>query len=387
MRNCFALVVGCAVCQGSLTPSLTAQAPPAATAQQPRDIRTIPAPIIKKHNVPGIAAAVIKGWDIEALGVAGVRKSGSPEKVTLQDKFHLGSNTKAMTATLCAMLVEEGKLRWESTLAEVFPTLAPSMDPGFRGVTLEQLLTNHGGAPTGMETDGLWGKLWAHKGSPTSARRALLEGVTKHPPEIEPGTKFIYSNAGFAMAGHMAEEVTGASWEAVIQSKLFGPLGITSAGFGAPGSRDTVSQPRGHRESGGAIEAGPGADNPVAIGPAGIVPSTIGDWAKFVALHLRGDQGDAKLLKPETFKNLHTPVADEAKYAFGWLVTSRPWAGPGDRVLTHSGSNTMWYCVTWIAPEKDFAVLIACNQGGNKAATACDEAAAALIQEHLKPAK
>lgn len=356
---------------------------PAAT---PRDISALLQPIIEKHKVPGMAAAIVKGWDIEAQGVVGVRKSGSPEKITLQDKFHLGSDTKAMTATLCAMLVEEGKLKWESTLQDVFPTLAASMDAGYRSVTLEQLLTNHGGAPSGLETDGLWGKLWAHKGSPTSARRALLEGVTKHPPEAAPGTKFIYSNAGFAMAGHMAEEVTGSSWEALIQSKLFGPLGITSAGFGAPGSRDTVSQPRGHRESGSAIEPGPGADNPVAIGPAGIVHCTIGDWAKFVALHLRGDQGDARLLKPETFKKLHTSVADDAKYAFGWMVTSRPWAGPGDRVLTHSGSNTMWFCVTWIAPEKDFAVLIACNQGGSKAAKACDEAASVLIREHLKPA-
>jgi hypothetical protein len=61
----------------------------------------------------------------------------------------------------------------------------------------------------------------------------------------------------------------------------------------------------------------------------------------------------------------------------GWLVTERPWGG--GRVLTHAGSNTMNYAVAWLAPRRDFAVLAATNLGGNKAASACDEAAAALI--------
>jgi hypothetical protein len=68
----------------------------------------------------------------------------------------------------------------------------------------------------------------------------------------------------------------------------------------------------------------------------------------------------------------------------GWAVTGRGWAkGEGDKGLTwtHSGSNTMWYCTAWLAPERDFAVITACNQGGDKGAKACDEAASALIME------
>jgi CubicO group peptidase (beta-lactamase class C family) len=290
-----------------------------------------------------------------------------------------------MTATLCAMLVEEEKLRWDSRVGEIFPDLAPKMDPGFRGVTLEQLLTNHSGAPNGLDRDGLWGKLRAFQGSPVEARQILTEGVTKFPPEAPPGTKFIYSNAGFSIAGHMAEKVMGKPWEELMREKIFKPLHMDSAGFGAPGSKSSVDQPRGHDENGNAVEPGPRADNPVAIGPAGIVNCTVADWAKFIALHLRGDEGDARLLKAETFKKLHTPAADpEQKYAFGWGVTSRPWAGEGTRVLTHSGSNTLWYCVVWIAPEKDFAVLVACNKGGQDATKACDEASWALIQDQLK---
>src|SRR5215470_15665287 len=68
----------------------------------------------------GMAAAVLRGERIIAQGVAGVRRRGTAERVTLDDRFHLGSCTKAMTATLVAMFVEEGKLNWTSTVGEVF---------------------------------------------------------------------------------------------------------------------------------------------------------------------------------------------------------------------------------------------------------------------------
>jgi hypothetical protein len=90
----------------------------------------------------------------------------------------------------------------------------------------------------------------------------------------------------------------------------------------------------------------------------------------------------------EPFNRLHNPVIapSDPTYAMGWMVTSRPWAartpGASDRVLTHSGSNTMWYSTVWLA--NDFAVLVVCNQGGNNAAKACDETARALIEDYLK---
>lgn len=349
---------------------------------KPSDVSGILRPIIAKHKVPGMAAACVSGWKIESQGVAGVRKSGGMERITLEDKFHLGSDTKAMTATLCAMLVEDGVLKWETTLSEAFPDV--TMDEGFRKVTLEQLLYNRGGVPADLQRDGLWGELWNFKGSPMDARAKLLAGVVKNAPEAAPGSKFIYSNAGFAIAGHMAERATKTPWEELMRKRLFDRLQMFSVGFGAPGEKATVDQPRGHRTNGTPVEPGPSADNPVAIGPAGIVHCTIGDWSKFVALHLRGAQGDAKLLKAESFKKLQTAApGEDKKYAMGWGVESRPWAGPGERVLTHAGSNTMWFCVVWIAPEKDFAVLAACNMGGDAGTRACDEAVSMLIRDHV----
>lgn len=348
------------------------------TATPPKDVSALLAPIIQKHDVPGMAVAVVRNGETVAVGVAGVRTRGKPEQIAVGDRFHIGSDTKAMTAMLCGILVDQGKLKWDQTLGETFPDLKKSMNPQYQGVTLEQLLTQRGGAPGPLEKDPLWGKLWLHKGNPTSARRLLVQGVTSKPPEATPGEKFIYSNAGYSIAGYMAEKVTRKSWEDLMREKIFRLLGMTSAGFGPPGSRAKNDQPRGHKADGSPVEPGPRADNPVAIGPAGIVHCSIGDWAKFAAANL--PSAKTKLVKPETLEKLHTPAPGTPKYAMGWgIADNQPWAG--GPALTHSGSNTMWLAVAWLAPKKDFAVLIACNRAN---AEACNDAALALIADHFK---
>jgi CubicO group peptidase (beta-lactamase class C family) len=349
-----------------------------AVAPPSKDVSALLAPIVHKHDVPGIAAAVVRNGETVALGVAGVRTRGKPDKIAAGDHFHIGSDTKAMTAMLCGILVDEGKLKWDQTLGRTFPELKRSMHPQYQAVTLEQLLTNRGGAPGQLEKDVLWVKLSQYRGTPASARRLLLQGVTSKRPDASPGEKYIYSNAGFSIAGHMAEMVARKSWEDLMREKIFRPLGMTTAGFGAPGTRAKNDQPRGHKADGSPVQPGPGADNPVAIGPAGTVHCSIGDWAKFAAANL--PSAKTKLVKPETFEKLHTPAEGEPKYAMGWIIANRqPWAG--GPALTHSGSNTMWSAVAWLAPAKDFAVLVACNQDNDKA---CNDAVLALIADHFK---
>ena len=74
-----------------------------------------------EQDLPGVAMVAFSGQEILALGVAGVRKYGSTEAIEDGDKFHLGSCTKAMTATLVARLVEQGLLSFDSTMTELFP--------------------------------------------------------------------------------------------------------------------------------------------------------------------------------------------------------------------------------------------------------------------------
>ena len=345
--------------------------PPAA-----RDASGLLADVLARHSVPGMAGAITWRGKTTAIGAAGVRAAGSKALATTADLWHLGSCTKSMTATLIGSAVESGRLSWDTKLPRGLSWLGPGkVAAGWKDVTLEMLLHHRGGAPAAFDPRGVMGAPFEAEGS----RVVLLQTVLSAPPANPPGTTFLYSNAGYAIAGAVYEHDRGLAWEKAIAHDLWAPLGITTGGFGAPGTAGTLDQPRGHDAAGKAVEPGPGSDNPPAIGPAGTVHMSIGDWARYVALHVEGEGIAPRLLSPATFRRLHAPPPG-GDYAMGWGVTDRPWGG---RVLTHSGSNTMWYCVTWLSPSKEFGVVVACNRAGADAEKACDEAAWSLIEDHL----
>ena len=289
----------------------------------------------------------------------------------------LVSDTKAMTATLTAMLIDEGKLRWDTTIADAFPELKGTMDKQYEAVTVEQLLTHRGGIP-GAPPAAAWKRAGEQQGTPMQQRYEFIQAVLAQPPEATRGTKMIYSNQGYAVIGAMLERLTGTPWETLITERLFKPLHMDSAGFGPPGTIGGVDQPWGHvRELGIVVPLQ--MDNPPAIASAGRVHCSLDDLARFTIFQMKGERTSG-LLKPETIRKLHTPPAG-GNYACGWIVVKRSWAG--GNALTHGGSNTMWYVVMWLAPEKDFSVVVAANIGGTDTEKGCDEVASMMIKKWL----
>jgi len=340
--------------------------------------------IRKKHDLPALAVVLVKDGRICDRVAVGVRKWGDATPVTTNDVFHIGSCTKSMTATLTAMLIEEGKLRWDTTIAEVFPELKGKMDKQYEAVTVGQLLHHRGGVP-GAPPAAAWKRAWEEHGTPTQQRREFIEALLSQPPEAVPGTKMIYSNQGYAIVGAMLEKITGQDYESLMTEKLFKPLHMDSAGFGPPWTTDKADQPWGHVRK--LILTIPvQADNPPAIASAGRVHCSLDDLARFAIFHLQCNATNG-LLKPETLAKLHAPpgVANLASplenYACGWVVLQRGWAG--GTTLWHNGSNSMWYLVMWLAPEKDFGVIAVTNIAGSGAEQACDEAATAMISKWL----
>jgi CubicO group peptidase (beta-lactamase class C family) len=327
--------------------------------------------IRESHRLPGMIGAIVKGDTLAHIGAAGIRKMGSAEPMQVQDQVHLGSNTKAMTATLVGMLIDDGLLEWSSTIREVFPEVASRLHTDFQRATLSDLLTHRAGLPHDASWWGLPGR------TTTDQRLAAMLTLFSKPPLTTPGIVYAYSNAGYAIAGLMAEQVTGQPWEELMQQRLFGPLGMKSAGFGPPGqsNAERIDQPWGHRESSGRIEPVL-HDNPPCMGPAGTVHCSVPDWGKFASLHLRGFEGKGRLLKPATMRALHTPPPG-FNYAGGWTVAERSWAG--GPTLSHNGSNTYWYASIWIVPAFDVAILAVSNQGGSDAQAACEDATRQLI--------
>lgn len=334
-----------------------------------------------KHQLPALAALAMIGGEVRANGAVGLRRLGGTERVTRNDKWHIGSCTKSMTATLAAMLVEEGKVRWDTKVGEIFPELRESMDPMWAPVTLEMLLSHRSGAP-GKAPENLWRNAWAKTGTVLEQRTNFVNGLLLRRPESEPGTKYIYSNQGYTIAGAMLERVTRKPWEELMRTMLFASCNMTSAGFGAPASLGQADQPWGHAgPEMTPVPPGPQADNPPAIGPAATVHSTLTDFARYAALHAVGDRVGTLFLKREGFRKLHT-APEGQDYALGWIVAPRPWAG-GD-ALTHVGSNTNFFLVVWVAPARDAVFVAVTNCAGEAAEEATDEAVGLLIGKLLR---
>jgi CubicO group peptidase (beta-lactamase class C family) len=350
------------------------------------DLGPLLEPIRKKYDLPALAGAVISEGRTAAWGATGVRKVDSSVKVKSDDKFHIGSCTKAMTATIIAMLVERGKLKWDVTLAEAFPDMADEMHADYRDVTLKHLLAHRSGLPPASQSypkDKSFTDMHNLGGPAMEQRLAYTKMILREEPRAKRGIKYIYSNAGYAIAGVIAEQAMNTPWETLMRTMLFKPLGMTTAGFGPMGTPGKIDQPLQHVIAEGStiyLEPDSLMDNPPAIGPAATVHCSIRDWSKFIIAHLKGARGTGGLLNPDTFRMLHTPDFG-GNYASGWDVKKRDWAD--GKVLTHTGSNTMSFAVVWMAPKRDFAVLAASNQGGGNAEKGCDEAVWMLIKEFL----
>jgi CubicO group peptidase (beta-lactamase class C family) len=343
------------------------------------DLAPVLEPIRKGASLPALAAAVFRGPHIVAQGAVGVRKLGDPTAVTIHDKWHVGSNTKAMTATLAAMLVEEKKLE----LATPLPTLLPgvTMDDAYKKVDLDMLLSHRAGVPPNFPDD-LRAKLW-DTGDPRDQRREATAALLARKPALPPGTAVSYSNAGYVVAATALERALGTSWERAIRAKLFERLNMGSCGFGSPGAPGKVDQPWGHDTRGGGakpVEPGPRADNPPPEGPSGRVHCSLADYGRFLALHMAGARGEATILSGATLKDLQTPRA--ADHALGWLVAQRPWTGGA--ALTHSGSNTMFYFTAWVAPAKNLAFVVATNVADDAAKRAVDDTFSPLIERYAR---
>jgi CubicO group peptidase (beta-lactamase class C family) len=302
--------------------------------------------------------------------------------VTVNDRFHLGSDTKAMTALLAAMLVEEGKLRWSSTVGEVFPELAGRMDAGLKNVTLAQLLSHTSGVPADNQIFGdLLIKSAAQEGNLDELRYWLVREWSPQPLAATPGTRFAYANMNYVLAGAMIERVTGRTWEELITERVFVPLDLRTAGLGASASLGRVDAPLGHTVADGktkAFLAGPNGDNPPILGPAGTAHMSVLDFARWAGWNAGEGRRGPALVTADTLRTLHRPVIAMAaqpdatpgtpasgRYALGWGELAVEWA-PAP-LLVHAGSNQKNLAYIWVEPSRDTAMVLMTNVGGTQA--------------------
>ncbi|NBO92572.1 MAG: class A beta-lactamase-related serine hydrolase [Planctomycetia bacterium] len=328
-----------------------------------------------KHKVPALAAAVVTSKGIHAMTWLGVRKNGATVEVTADDRWHLGSDTKAFTATLLAVLAEQGKIDMNATLPSVLPKLGATISADYKEITLSQVLRHRSGLPKDLAN---W---WV---IPTTGRlhdqrlQAIRRGLAMK-PVAKPGMAYSYSNMNYVIAGAVAEEAGGAAWEDLIARHVLQPLGITSYGFGPPGKLGKMDQPLAHDKKGLPAEPTLKNDNPPVMGPSARLHLSLKDWAKFAQDQLKGARGEGKLLKPEGYKRLHSVEPGETYTPGGWITET----SPGFLLLTHDGSNGGYYCSAALMPTLDIAVLVVCNQGPTAGESACRQAMVETIKATL----
>jgi CubicO group peptidase (beta-lactamase class C family) len=348
---------------------------------------------------------VLRGGQVVAEGAVGVRKLGDPTPITTTDAWYLGSETHTITATLAAVLVEQGKLAWSSTLGEVLGDLA--IHALYKGVTLEALLAHGGGAPGRLPDDAL--AAMRMNGAPRARREEAVRTMLAGAPEVAPGTQVLVSDAGYLVASVMLERAAGASWEDLLRARVLEPLGMNGCRYEPLSTSAAVLEPWGHVSDGTILQPvapGSATEPPPAFGPAGRLRCSLRDWAKLCALHLAGARHEATpLLGPPSFEKLQTPLS--GTQALGWTSVSRPWSGKLPALnqaseASHANDgrdgrdgrdagqggqggvlNASSFALVWLAPERDVGFLVVTNGSGPIALAAADIVVGKLVERFV----
>jgi CubicO group peptidase (beta-lactamase class C family) len=324
--------------------------------------------IRQKYDVPAMAFAVITSDGIKWAGVAGVRKRGTEIPADINDQWYLGSKSGIITSVLIAQLVEHGQLQWNTTLAGVFPELTSTMNPRYQKVTMLQLLSLHAGTPAQFDTSHYLGN------DVEALRLRLVREELSKPPVGRPGVDFGYSTIDYIVASAVVERITGKSFERAVADEIFDPLQMKSAGFGGIGTPGQIDQPWQHDNKGvPAPLNGPIADDPPIFAP---IHASIQDWAALIQDQLRGFRGGGSLLKLDSYKRLETPPCG-GNYALGWRLIQPGW-GNGT-ALFHGAPSGGSFASVWVAPVRNFAMVVCLNQAGTNAISASEEAKAEII--------
>lgn len=313
-----------------------------------------------------LGAAYAFGNDAPTVMVAGPRSRADGRKVPPDAPFHIGSISKSFTATLLMQLEQEGQLSLSTPIGAYLNGPEYQLHPTWAALTLEQLLSHTAGLKANASMREM---IQRYAERPAAGRVRVLSALWQSPVPHRAG-KMRYSNLGYVLAGVVAEEVTGQSWEDQIQARFGRRLGLKSLGFGAP---DTPDAPLGHVSIVGVKKPLAAdlreADNPAWMGPAGTIHLNMADLARWGQTHLRACRGEVpRFLTVQNCRRLWTPVSKN--YGLGWIIEQPKGLGPK---RWHNGSNNRWFAVLAVYPEQDLVVATASNHATAQRVTKLEE--------------
>ena len=306
------------------------------------------------YGIPEISYAVVDDKSTLEIAALGRHSIDLPDAATLNDRFHIGSNTKAMTAFIIAKYVEQGKLQWTTKFFDLFPEWKTKSKPEYANITLQDLLSHKAGIqPFQGEGDP---PIPDFKGTSQEKRKQFGEFVlTLDPVKPDAQNPFIYSNAGYTLATLMLEKVTGESWEQLVD-KVFNKdlkLNVELSWPENQKHKDTW----GHSFENGKLTPVPSTvDNHLDYTePAGDINIKLKDYIKFIQLNLQGLKGENNYLRADTYKFIHKGIEN---YSMGWFNIYEN----GKEFSVHSGTGAFTYfTIVQIDRLKNRAYIIFTN--------------------------
>ncbi len=311
----------------------------------------------QESQIPAIGVSLITPQTVYTF-VNGKTQIGKKEKVSAEAKFHLGSNTKAITAFIAMRLIEQKKLKLETRFFDLYPELRSGAQLEYYEITLGDLLSHEAFIP-GYTKGSELAKFRKLKGSASDNRYAFAQEVVQDKP-AKNGT---YSNAGYVLATLMLEKVTDKTYRQLLEETMDDLNLDWFVGFP---NKETSSNPWGHWLENGSLTALESTHDyklPNFMSSAGDVAMNLKDYSTFIQLNLNGLLGKSNYLKAEDYNRLHF---DSSPYAYGWGNKLES----GDRISFHDGSAGTYYCHTFIDAEEELAVVIATNTASNEAVKA-----------------
>ncbi|WP_338874328.1 serine hydrolase domain-containing protein [Spirosoma sp. SC4-14] len=309
--------------------------------------------IRKAYNVPELSYAVVDSKSTLEIAALGRHSIDLPDTATLNDRFHIGSNTKAMTAFIIANYLEKGRLKWTTKFFDLFPEWKEKSKPEYATITLQDLLSHKARIQPFQGEDGP--KIPEFKGTNQEKRKQFGQFVlTLEPVELSDKIPFIYSNAGYTLATLMVEKITGKSWEQLVE-KIFNSdlkLNVKLSWPENQKQKDTW----GHSFENGKLTPVPSnVDYHLDYTePAGDINIKLKDYIKFIQLNLAGLKGQDNYLKAETYKFIHKGIKN---YSLGWYNIYEN----GKELSTHSGTAGTYYTLVHIDRMNYKAYIIFTN--------------------------
>ncbi|MBK5291824.1 MAG: serine hydrolase [Acidobacteriia bacterium] len=338
-----------------------------AWAQTSQEIDALAHSVLKDWQVPGLALAVVRDGSLVHEQGYGLRNVAAKLPVTKETLFGIGSISKSFTVLGLWSLQAEGKLDWDKPVRDQMAGFRLKDPVATDRATPRDLVTHRTGLP---RHDAMWG------GGSTvpPARQQIFQRLRYLEPSRDFRVEFQYNNLMFLTAGLLGEAVSGEKWEAMMQQRLFAPLGMRSSKALMSEAAKEVNYAQHYDRSKAdwsllpVENLAPSLDT---IGPAGSIQSNLRDMARYLQAHIARGKLDGKPVLEERFISaMQTPQMVIAS-------TATPGPYPGDlsygmglflghhrgrKAVWHTGTYGGHHALLWYLPEEQFGVMVLLNR-------------------------